>query len=176
MAAVSTFGSFLQSLQQVDFFTLLLPFVVSYIVFLFALREVDLFEDNQQVPAVIALAASFFVAQFIAMNPFYQTFFLDFFGRLTIGMIGLLGLMIVLGMSGFGGYMDSRWLGIILVVSIAIIFTRAGGLNAILPLEQFPSLQTLFNLLFQTGLVWIIIVGALIYSTASGGDGGIFGE
>lgn len=174
--AIATFGSFLQSLQQVDFFTLLLPFVVSYIVFLFALREVKLFEDNQQVPAVIALAASFFVAQFIATNPFYQSFFLEFFGRLTIGMIGLLGLMIVLGMSGFSNYMNSKWLGGLLVVAIAIIFTRAGGLNAIIPLEQFPTLQTVFSLLFETGLVWILIVGGLIYATASDGDGGLFGE
>ncbi|MFB6204835.1 MAG: hypothetical protein ABEJ75_04265 [Candidatus Nanohaloarchaea archaeon] len=173
--AVATFGGFLQTLQQMDFFTLLLPFVVTYVVALFALRNVDLFGDENNAPAIIALAVAFFAAQFIAQKPFYQKFFVQFFGRLTVGFIGLLGVMTILGMAGATELINDHktGLGIILILAVLSVFTFTGGLKAIFP-YQIPFGQAI-QAFFESGLVWLVIVGALVYWTSTDQEGGMFG-
>ena len=175
MAELNTFGQFLVSLEQVDFFTLLLPFIVSYVLFLFTLRKIDLFDDNGQVSSVIAIAAAFFMAQFIATNPIYQTFFIEYFGRLTIGMIGILGLASVLGLAGWGNVLSSsKPLALIFLAGAGIVFARSGGLEAIVPISEFPSIAGAYTYLFESGLIWLVVLGGVMYWTAPTGndDGG----
>ena len=55
------FASLLTALEGVDFFTLLLPFLVTYVVILFGVRQIGHLDDSN-VPPVVALAGAFFLA------------------------------------------------------------------------------------------------------------------
>lgn len=172
--ATNSFGTFLSSLTQVDFFTILLPFVISYVIFKLAIDQLSLFDDSENMGALVALALSFFTAQYIAINPVYQQFFIEFFGRITIGMIGILGLFILMSLAGFGDVGgDSLLLKVGVVVAVAAAFTYAGGLGAFVPFDIFQEGGTLLNTLFQSGLLWLLVIVAVVYWTYdSDGDGG----
>lgn len=177
--ATNSFGNFLTSLTQVDFFTLLLPFVISYIIFKLAIDQLDLFSDNEKMGALVAMGLSFFAAQFIALNPAYQAFFVDFFGRVTIGMIGILGLFILMSLAGFGDVGgESNLLRIGLVVAVATAFTLSGGLEAFVPFDIFSEGSNLIDTLFQSGLLWLLVIVGVVWWTSDfdGEGGGLLGE
>lgn len=159
------FSTLLETMAQMDFFTLVLPFVLSYTVFFLALRQVPLFgdEDNDKFSALVAVIASFFVAQFIAVNPWYQTFFVEYFGSLTIGMVGILGLLIVLGLFNWDLDIFRRpWMALIFMAIAGAAFTRAGGFGPSRIGDISVGSIDLAGLLIDTGLVWILIIGGVI--------------
>lgn len=177
-AGAAGFSSLLETMAQLDFFTLVLPFILSYVVFLFALRQVELFKDDKQkgVPELIAIVAAFFTAQFIAANPFYQTFFIDYFGRLTIGIAGILGMLILLGMMGLG--MDTFTKPVMVILLIAIVgasFTAAGGFGPTAGEVTEYDVSQLGPILIDTGLIWLLVIAGVLWWTArepNEGDGG----
>ena len=161
------FSTLLETMAQMDFFTLVLPFVLSYTVFYLALRQVDLFsavdDESNKFAALVSVIASFFVAQFIAVNPWYQTFFVEYFGSLTIGMVGILGLLIVLGLFNWDlGIFKKPWMALIFISIAGAAFTRAGGFGP----PRVDSLPTtdidLGSLLIDTGLIWILVIAGVI--------------
>lgn len=170
------FNELLGTLAAADFFTGVLPFVVTYVLFFMVLKQVHLFED-ERAPAIISVAVAFFMARFIVLNPAYQTFFVEYFGRLVIGMVGILGLFTVLAMGGWGEKIFQRkGLLALMLIIVGAAFTVSGGAGAFLPNTQFDgAFQQISALLLDTGLIWIIAVGALLAWTMkdedSGGDG-----
>ncbi|MFB6144830.1 MAG: hypothetical protein ABEJ98_05965 [Candidatus Nanohaloarchaea archaeon] len=168
---VTGFNQLLMTLAEADFFTGVLPFVVTYVVFFMVLRQVHLFEDDRA-PAIISIAAAFFMARFIVLNPAYQTFFVDLFGRLVIGMVGLLGLFTVLAMGGWGEKIFQRkGLLALMLVMVGAAFTVSGGASAFLPQDRLSGMASqITKLLFDTGLIWIIAVAALLGWTLSDSD------
>jgi len=175
-AGTAGFATLLENLAQLDFFTLVLPFVLSYIVFFVAVEKLDLFE--RQHAALIAVIASFFTAQFIATNPFYQSFFIDYFGQITVGLVGILGLFILMALVGWDiSNAQGGFLGITVVAITGAAFTSAGGFGPPVLEGGELDLSAVGPILFDTGLIWILVIGAVIIwiskdSSDNGGDGG----
>lgn len=165
------FSQLLQLLAEQDFFTLVLPFVLSYLVYYIALDQADFFgKSNKQFTAPIAIIFAFFTAYFIASNPFYQTFFIDYFGRLTVGMVGLVGLFVVLGLAGFGrSTINKALMGIVMIAIAGAAFVTAGGFGP--PWFQVGNIEApsliaqAVNYSLNTGLVWLIVVGGVLWWT-----------
>ncbi|MFB6193010.1 MAG: hypothetical protein ABEK00_02065 [Candidatus Nanohaloarchaea archaeon] len=165
------FAALITTLEGVDFFTLLLPFLVSYVVLLFGVRQIGHLDDTS-VPPVVAIAGAFFLAFFLANNPQYQSFFTEYWARIVIGMMGVIGLGAILGLAGWSDVLsDSKPLAGLILIAGLIIFGRTGGLEAVIPLPD-SSVQQVLNTVFNSPLVWLLPLGLVMYWTApSSGDG-----
>ena len=175
MAEVSGFESVISLMTQADAFTLLLPFLLSYLVYKFALDNVSIFDDTSfgNMSPVIALILAFFTARFIVLNPFYQSFFVDFFGRLIIGIIGILGFGILLAFSGYD--LDGTNLpimGVIIASIVGAAFLTAGGFgpawveaSSAYAVARQAALWSL-----ESGAIWLLVIGGVLAFTAGGND------
>ncbi len=174
MTEAEGFSTLLETMAQLDFFTLVLPFVLSYIVFFLALKRVDLFSEDKHA-ALIAIISSFFTAQFIAVNPFYQQFFIEYFGRLTIGIVGIVGLMVLIGLFGWNEGDLRSPMGVFLIISIvASAFVTAGGFGpSQVDVGQY-DMADLGPLLIDSGLIWLLLIAGVLAWTLkdSEDDGG----
>ncbi|QKQ98882.1 hypothetical protein GKQ38_05165 [Candidatus Nanohaloarchaea archaeon] len=171
MSKVATgFAALITTLEGVDFFTLLLPFLVTYVVLLFGVRQIGHLEDSN-VPPVVALAGAFFLAFFLANNPGYQSFFTQYWARIAIGMMGVLGLGAILGLAGWGNVLsDSKPLGMLVLIAGFAVFARTGGLEAIIPLPD-TTVQQMVNTVLSSPLIWLVPLGFVMYWTSpSSGD------
>lgn len=162
------FSTLLETMAQLDFFTLVLPFVLSYVIFFLAVKQVPIFkkeDDNDKFPALVAVIASFFVAQFIAVNPWYQRFFVDYFGSLTIGMIGILGLLIILGLFNWDlGIFNRPWMALVFIAIAGAAFLTAGGFGEPWDIETDVITNINWGAIFlDTGLIWILIIAGVLY-------------
>ena len=176
-AGAAGFSTLLETMAQLDFFTLVLPFVLSYVIFLFALRKVPLFQDGdgspeKGIPEVVAVVSAFFAAQFIAANPWYQSFFVDYFGRLTIGIVGILGLMILLGLIGLDMKIFTNPAMILIMIAVVgAAFTTAGGFGPPLNID-LGILSEAVAALIDSGLIWLLVIAGVVAWTAADDDGG----
>lgn len=177
-AGAAGFSTLLETMAQLDFFTLVLPFVLSYVIFLFALRKVPLFQDGEGspekgIPEIVAVVSAFFAAQFIAANPWYQSFFVDYFGRLTIGVVGILGLMILLGLIGLDlNVFTNPAMILIMVAVVGAAFTTAGGFGPPLVNLDLGLLTDALGALIDSGLIWLLVIAGVVAWTAADSDGG----
>lgn len=163
------FASFLTALEGVDFFTLLLPFLVTYVVLLFGVRQIGHLDDSN-VPPVVALAGAFFLAFFLANNPAYQSFFTEYWARIAIGMMGVLGLGAILGLAGWGDVLsNSKPLAGLILLAGLIVFGRTGGLDAVVPLPDTTVSEVLSQAL-NSPLIWLLPLAAVMYWTAPSSD------
>ena len=169
-----SFGQLMQSLENVGFFTGLLPFVITYTIFFFMLRKVgEQILDNkgraQQFAAILSIAFAFFTSRFIVMNPVYQQFFTQYLGRFTVLAVGFLGLLVILGW--FGIELESMGTGIwggIAALFVGALFVVSGGLNAsLLPTgSQNQIISTIVGVLnwsINTGVIFIFLIIGLLY-------------
>jgi len=177
-AGAAGFSSLLETMAQLDFFSLVFPFLLSYVIFLLALRAVPLFQDDEDnprkgIPEIVSLISAFFTAQFIASNPWYQDFFVEYFGLITIGVVGILGLMILFGLVGLDMNIFTNAAMVILMISIVgAAFTMAGGFGPpVLGSEDIGGLD-LGSLLIDTGLIWLLLIVGVIAWTAREPDNG----
>jgi O-antigen ligase len=179
--AVGGFNVILESMAQADFFSGVLPFLISYVLFYFTMKQLPLFdENNEKVAGIVSIAAAFYVARFITVNAVYQQFFVQYFGTLTLGIIGILGLLMLLAMMGwdwsdFDSTGKSVVGGIMGLIAIAA-FTVSGGLSAFIPSGTGSGIWTaVLNAVaigLETGLVWIILViGVVAWVVASSDNG-----
>lgn len=165
------FASLLTALEGVDFFTLLLPFLVTYVVLLFGVRQIGHLNDTN-VPPVVALAGAFFLAFFLANNPAYQSFFTEYWARIAIGMMGVLGLGAILGLAGWDNVLsDSKPLALLVLLAGLIVFARTGGMDAIVPLPD-TTLSSMVNSLLNSPLIWLLPLGLVMYWTSPSSDDG----
>ena len=173
--AVAGFNQLLETMAQIDAFTGLLPFILTYVVLYAALKEVPVIEDNDKFPPLIAIIGAFFVARFIVANPYYQDFFVTFFGKLVVGLIGFIGLLILLAFTGFEvGDSDIPLLMILMIAIAGAAFTSAGGFGPPWNLSILSSaeLSSLIGFTIDSGLIWIFIVGgALLWVSGDENDG-----
>ncbi len=175
--AVTGFNQLLQTMASADFFTGILPFLLSYVLFFLAIKKLNLMgsvgEDNEtKFAALISIILAFFVANFIVQNPIYASYFTEYTGRIAIGLIGLLGFMIFVSFVGWE-MEDFRRLGFAAVIVIGTIaaFALSGGAFAFIPQAQLPfvsmTLVELVNFTFESGLIWLIAIGAALYWVTS---------
>ncbi|WEL23909.1 hypothetical protein [Candidatus Nanohalovita haloferacivicina] len=163
------FASLITTLEGVDFFTLLLPFLVTYVVLLFGVRQIGHLDDSN-VPPVVALAGAFFLAFFLANNPGYQSFFTEYWARIAIGMMGVIGLGAILGIAGWGDVLQkSKPIAIVVLFAGVIVFARTGGLEAIVPLPD-TTVSSMVNEALSSPLVWLVPLGIVMYWTRPSDD------
>lgn len=180
MAEVTGFSKFLETMAGADAFTLLLPFILSWTVFYIALQKADfLWGDDarlQRLPPILSLFLAFFTARFIVLNPWYQTFFIDFFGRVTIGIVGVLGMFALLAFSGYTEEVISRpALATLLLLMAGASFWAAGGFGPPFAIPYVETLRAWFVWTIETGAIWLGLIGVVIWYVArppSEGDGG----
>jgi hypothetical protein len=98
----SGFSNVLSLLTGVDAFSLLFPFLLAWMLYYAMIEKSEIFDETslESAPPIMALLLAFFTARFLVIQPFYQTFFSQFFGRVVIGLASILGLFALLGMSG----------------------------------------------------------------------------
>lgn len=178
--AVGGFNELLATMASQDFFTGVLPFVASYVIFYAIMVRLPIWGgsnegvDAERFSALLAVVFAFFVARFIVLNPWYQTFFVTYVGKLTVGVIGILGLMVLLTMVGWETDIFAKpALAIVMIAIAGAAFTSAGGFGPPLTeglLESF-NLSQATNLLLDTGLIWILVIGGVLWYT-TGDDNG----
>lgn len=177
--AVAGFNQLLQTMAQMDFFTGVLPFVLTYIVLYAGLKKVPVINETEKdFPALIAIIGAFFVARFIVVNPVYQSFFVEYFGKLVIGLMGFVGLLILLAFTGYNlgekGGLKSPLVVMIMIAVAGSAFATSGGLGFNLPMLQSFQIGQILAWTLESGAIWIIIVlGALwwVSSDSSSSDG-----
>lgn len=164
--------------QEIDFFTGILPFLISFVLFDQILKQVDLFGGSdafeKKPRKILSLSFAALVTYFVITTPLYQQFFVQYFGRLAIGIIGLLGLVMLLAMVGWNPTEHPVNGFIILALLLAFgAFSVSNGLFAFLPTQSLAfgmSLQEIFAFIVDSGLGYIIIIGAAVYWASSEKD------
>lgn len=173
----SGFNQVLESMAQADFFTGILPFLISYVIFFTLLTKMPFWPsdsgdssnvDKNKFSAIISVALSLYVSYFLVNNPVYQSFFAGYFGRIVIIILGIIGVMMVLAITGTNmGWASSRILVLFGLIGVISAFTLSDGLLAFLPGETIPGVNVDFTqvnqLLFETGLIWVLVVGGAIW-------------
>jgi hypothetical protein len=175
---VQSFGGLMETLTGIDFFTGLLPFVITYTVFFFILRYLAtqvLFEEwsdgnkPDQFAAILSIAFAFFTANFIMNQPWAAAFFSQYLGRLTVIIVGLLGLLALLGFVGID--LDSTKTGVGWVMALLVIaaFAVSGGVSSILPVSSRNAAVAYFSsglsYMIDSGLIFLVLIVGLLYYT-----------
>jgi hypothetical protein len=112
----------------------------------------------------LALILAFFTARFIAANPVDLTFFTDFFGRVTLGIIGLLGLFTILA---FAGYEDKIFnklgLAILLTAGAGFTFFYLGFRPVFNDIGLLAAAESILFWMLETGAIWAVVVAVVIW-------------
>ena len=173
MADIVGFSQILQQFSAIDGFTLLIPFLLTFLVVkeILSGSNMPVFGDDDRLATVVALFISLLSANFLVQNPFLQGYFTEYFGLVAIGLIGILGFAALLGMAGYG-LGDNIPLVAVIVTLVGIsAFTLSGGAFAFLPRGTViagMSVADLYNVFFQTGLIYFVILGGFIYWAYAG--------
>lgn len=166
MAGPGSFTQLLTTLEQADFFIGVLPFLLAYLVYYAVLEQVPVIGEKDNFPALIAIIFGFFTSFFLVQNPAYQAFFVNYLGTLTTGIIGILGLFVLLGLTGMPEeYFTKNALAVLSVIVVAVAFTVSGGLSAITLGASEGSLaaaMSVLQTLFDTGIIWGIVILAVL--------------
>lgn len=181
MATVTGFNQLLQAMANADFFTGILPFLLTYIITFLAVQRLPLLKekdaaDKRKFSALISIIIAFFVANFLVQNPAYQAFFSAYLGRIVIGMVGILGFLVLVGLIGWDmGNVKKPLMGAVLIFFAVAAFGLSGGVFAFIPESQLPlvgmTLREMFRFTIESGLIWLIVIGAALYwVTSEGGD------
>lgn len=173
-----SFGGVMETLSGIDFFSGILPFVITYTVFFFVLRYIGenlLFEEwndsnkPDQFAAILAVAFAFFTADFILAQPWAATFFSEYLGRLTLIIVGLLGLLAVLGFVGMDLNSSKTGIGAILALIVLAVFSVSGGLSSLLPTggqnEAITLVSDAIAYSVDSGIIFILLIVGLLYYT-----------
>lgn len=179
MAEVSGFSNILSLLTGVDAFSLLFPFLLAWMLYYAMIEKSEIFDDTSlnNAPPIMAMLLAFFTARFLVMQPFYQTFFSQFFGRVVIGLASILGLFTLLGMSGISINGDNSINDIVKWIAAAMAgaaFIWAGGFGpAIFGPEALTgplgSVVGIFNYILTSGAIWFLVIGAaMLYIMETG--------
>lgn len=146
------FGSLIDSLSQMGFFSYILPFLLIFSLIYGILMKTKLFEKNA-INAIIALAVSLLAIQFEAV----PIFFSSVFPRLGIGLAIILVILIMLGLflpnQGWVGYL---LFGISSLIVLVILYQSFGETGS----GIFYWLESYWPLL--VGVIFIIIVIVLL--------------
>lgn len=177
------FNELIRTFMAQDVFTGVLPFVLTYVILFLGVKRVPIFktEDGrgEQFAALVSVVGAFYVARFLITRTFYQEFFIKYFGQFAVGMVGLLGLMTILAFLGIDLDPESTPFNNPLLILVAIsiagaAFTSAGGFGPpILETAQIGALAPIINGMVESGLIWALVIGGVLWWTMSdGGDGG----
>jgi hypothetical protein len=179
---MGSFGDLIAQMDQLGFFTGLLPFVITYTIFFFFLRKIaegpmglDEGDGNRAdlFAALLSIAFAFFTSRFIMAHPYFQDFFSQFIGRFTVIAIGLLGLLVLLGFVGID-FEQRNSVGYILALLVVAAFAVSGGVSSILPLQSrneiISSAAAFLSFTIETGLIFVFLIFGLLWWTMGSED------
>jgi len=171
---VTGFQDLLASMADAGFFVGLLPFVLAYLLFFVALKQVPIFKEqgDDRFPALVSLVLAFFVARFVSTTPAYQEFFVDYLGFIAIAVTGLLGLLIVISFVGLDIWRDGEGgniAGYILLLVVLAGFFVTGGAELFTPDDLDDNVAqeavNIVEFVIDSGLIWILLVLAIFWWT-----------
>lgn len=162
------------NLQALDFFAGVLPFVIVYSIFFIVLMNAPKFKESKGITTLVAASFGLLAAFFVISNPFYADFLINYLGFLTVGILGVVGIIAVLMLTGFQEWFDigtddgatplAIAVGGLAVAIVAISFVAAGGLGP--GGLGTPNLAAYFSaaiaFLVATGLVWILLLAIVV--------------
>ena len=119
----NSFGNFLYALEQADFFSLILPFLLIFALVYGILSKIKIFEDNKAINGIIALVVALMSLQF----GYVSQVFPELFSRVGVGLAILLVVIILGGMFlPKAGWANYTMIGIGAVVLIIVLVQTAG--------------------------------------------------
>ena len=144
-------GNFLLQLEQLGFFSYLLPFLVIFALVFGILSRINIFEDNKAINAIISLSVGLMALQ----SGYVSNFFSELFPRFGIGLAIILIILIFLGL-----FMDPEEKG------MNYFMLGVGGIIVVVFLIEsalFSGTSFGFFIRQYVGLIiTVIIVGGLI--------------
>jgi len=150
-------GNMLSQLEQMGFFSYLLPFLLLFAVINGLLTQVDVFKGNSSINAIIAFSVSLMALQF----DFVPRFFAEIFPRVGVGLAVILVLVIIMGLfSPTQSWFAWVTFGIGVVILAIILIQTAGSLGW--------SAGYWWYDMWPTVLMWTVIVILLIVLFTSG--------
>lgn len=172
MASLETWGGLMQSADSIGLFSGILPFIITYTIFFFLIKRIDLLDegDNDTFAAILAIAFAFYTSRFIIANPMYETFFMDYVSSVALITVGLLGLLVVLAFIGMDLSSDVQGLGYIMALIVIVAFATSGGLPAIFGENALGQAEGVINWLINSGTIWILAVLGLLGWTLRDSD------
>jgi hypothetical protein len=181
VAEVSGIARLFQLGTEVDAFSLLFPFLLSWMLFYAAISKSDVLDDSpleENGPPVMAMILAFFVANFLTGQPFYQNFFSAFFGKVVIGLVSILGLLTLAAFTGFdfrnsddnGPSTFMKGVFGIAVMMAGAAFIWAGGFGPMLvgQGEIAGWIDLIASGLFESGFIWLLVIGGAMWWVMSG--------
>jgi hypothetical protein len=171
------FGDLLMNMQALDFFSGVLPFVLVYAIFFVVLSNAPKFKESKTINALVSASFGLLAAFFVVSNPYYANFLINYLGFLTVGILGVVGVIAALLLTGFKEFFEDLGpgdslnslavaVGGLAVAIVAVSFVAAGGLGpgtgagGLTTLASFVSAAAAF--LISTGLVWILLLALVV--------------
>lgn len=161
-----SFGTVLDQWNQIGVFTILLPFLLFFVLIFGILQKINLFKDNKVVNIVVALVVSLLAIG----NDHVSKFLIPFFSNLAIGIVILVGAVILVGV--FFDTEDEafkKWIKYGAILGLIVFFVVLGNT----PLFQGFGWQRFWSFLQQNGplFTFLIVIFVVILVTALTGKG-----
>lgn len=151
------FGDFLFALEQADFFSLVLPFLLIFAMVYGILSKIQIFERNKAVNGIIALVVALMSLQF----GYVSQVFPELFSRTGVGLAILLVVIIIGGMflpkAGWANYTLFGIAGVILAV---VLIQTSGAVG------YGVGSWFYYNWQLVAGAVVILVIIGIIVGTA----------
>jgi len=126
MLAVGSFGgdigTVLSSWEEIGIFSYALPFLLIFAMVFGVLSQTKIFKDNKAINGIIALVVALMALQF----EFVSVFFADFFPRVGVGLVLILGALILLGLFTGPKLGQGIMIGLAAVIFLVILFQSFG--------------------------------------------------
>ncbi|MFB6180568.1 MAG: hypothetical protein ABEJ93_01695 [Candidatus Nanohalobium sp.] len=154
-----------QSGEQMGLFSGILPFIITYTIFFFLIRHINLLDDNNDTfAAILSIAFAFYTSKFMIAHPVYQDFLMQYVSRIALITVGILGLLVTLAFVGLDLSSDDnkKYLGYVMVLITLVAFGVSGGLPVIAGTGTYSQVMALVSWLIESGTIWILAVIGLL--------------
>ena len=105
------FGNLLYTLEQGDFFTYVLPFLLIFAIVYAILEKTKILGDNKGIVSIIAIAVGLLALQFGEVTRFYEIIFPELGKWLAVMLVFVILLGLTTDLSHFGPKNMMFWIG-----------------------------------------------------------------
>jgi len=159
-------GNALLQLEQLGFFSFILPFLIIFSLVFGILSSIKIFEDNKAINGILAFSVGLMALQF----GFVSNFFSEIFPRVGIGLVVILIVLIFLGMFMDPDSGGTKWtmFGIGVIVLISILITTAESTSFVSGFWWRNNIGTLLILAFIIAIIGIVVAAGSKNERSSG--------